>query len=315
MDGVRESAGECLDRGLRPGCARSLGAPPLGERGERVRSPGPQVLARQAGHQSVADVRHEMGVVRLDDPRDPRAEVGPQVGHVVPEMGADGGVVVQLGEPHTTARSGAGSDLRQPLGEVLALEEGRLLLWGPYGAQQERGRLVDDVGVCAVEHGDGDHQGALRGLEQTGHAVGDFDATPGARTLRGRTPCAEFFAWTGRFAGAAYAVGEIADLPHGSAFAQELIDGDVVAEELFVRHAMGAQMASEDLQRKGRRRDLDPVVLEVGFEDAVVRHDDDEVGPPLVHRPAQGGQVALCREPRTGLRAGQVEQQPVAGVH
>lgn len=77
---------------------------------------------------------------------------------------------------------------------------------------------------------------------------------------------------------------------------------------------MGAQVASEDLQGGDRRSDLDTVVLEVGIEGAVVRHDDDEMGPSLVHRPAQGGQAAQRVMPRTSLRGGQVEQQPVARV-
>lgn len=164
VGGVRETAGERLYRSLRPGSARSLGAPPFGERGECLRPTGPQVLTRQPGHQSVADIRHEMRVIRLDDPPGPRAEVGPQVGHVVPEMDADGGVVVQLGEPYATVRSGAGRDLRQPLGEILALEERSLRLRVSDRAQQKRGRPVNDVGVCAVQHGHGDQQGALGGL-------------------------------------------------------------------------------------------------------------------------------------------------------
>jgi hypothetical protein len=135
-----------------------------------------------------------------------------------------------------------------------------------------------------------------------------------ARTFRGRAPLGESLAGPGRFAGTAYAVGEVGDLPHGFAFAQELVDSDVVPEKLLARHAVGAQVSSENLHGESWRSDLDTEVLQVGIEGPFVRHDDDEMGPPLAHRLAQGGKAAPGRMPQTGLRGGQVEQQPVARV-
>ncbi|MFL5995695.1 MAG: hypothetical protein ACJ736_15540 [Streptomyces sp.] len=69
-------------------------------------------------------------------------------------------------------------------------------------------------------------------------------------------------------------------------------------------------MPPENVQA-GRAPDLDPVVLEVGLEGAVVRHDYDKMRVPFVDGLAEGGEVGPCRGPPAVVGGGQVQQQLV----
>lgn len=97
-----------MDSGFQPRSARRLDAPSFGEGRQTVPAPGPQVLSGQTCHQTVTNGRDDVRVVQVHDARGPRAEVGPQVRHVVPEMCADGRVVVQFREANVSARPGIG---------------------------------------------------------------------------------------------------------------------------------------------------------------------------------------------------------------
>lgn len=102
-----------------------------------------------------------MPIRQLHSPVGPGAEEGPEVGHVVPEVDANGGVEAQLVEAYVAVRSGRCRDLRQALGEVLALQQVHVVTRGLEGAEQKCGGVVDDVGVRAVQHGRGEQQGPL----------------------------------------------------------------------------------------------------------------------------------------------------------
>jgi hypothetical protein len=65
----------------------------------------------------------------------------------------------------------------------------------------------------------------------------------------------------------------------------------------------------------GRAPDLDPVVLEVGLEGAVVRHDYDKMSVPFVDGLAEGGEVGPCCGPPAVVGGGQVQQQLVTGPY
>ncbi|SCF58365.1 hypothetical protein GA0115256_102727 [Streptomyces sp. DconLS] len=101
-----------------------------------------------------------MRIGEFHDARGPGAEVGAQVGHVVPDVRADRGVVLQLVEAHASAAVRARLDGLESLREILVLEQWSLIRPGTVRLEQEGGRAVDDIGVRLVEEGDGDQKRA-----------------------------------------------------------------------------------------------------------------------------------------------------------
>ena len=83
---------------------------------------GAQILT---GETCYRPSRTQAGDVRAVQPRarGPGAQVRAKVRHVVPEVGADGGVVVQFREPHVTACP-ASAEISSSVGEIFALEQG-----------------------------------------------------------------------------------------------------------------------------------------------------------------------------------------------
>lgn len=158
---VRQPAGERMNGRFQARAARPTGAPAFDEGPQPVRTSGPQIFTGHSCHQAVAYDGDDVRVVQLHHACGPGAEVRAEIGHVVPEMGTNGGVEVQPLEPDLSVEGGSGRDLKESLGEVPVLQRRVTLRRRPEGAQQVLGRAVNDIGMCPVQHGHRDHQGPL----------------------------------------------------------------------------------------------------------------------------------------------------------
>lgn len=161
---VRQAAGERMNGRFQTRPARPTGAPVFDEGPQAVRTSGPQIFTGHSFHQAVAYDVDDVRVVQLHHTRRPGAEVRAEIGHVIPEMGTNGGVEVQPLEPDLSVGSGSGRDLKESLGEVPVLQRRVALRRRPMGAQQSLGRAVNDVGMRPMQHGHRDQQGPLRRL-------------------------------------------------------------------------------------------------------------------------------------------------------
>lgn len=225
--GIVQTTGERLDGRLQPGAARAGGAPLLCEGCQSLPVTRPQILPGQLCHHPVAQFPRDVRAVQIHAAGGPGAQMLPQVRHVVPEMCADRAVEVQFGEPDAAVRSGPRGDLRQAFGEILALEQREFLGRGPGGAQQQLGRVVNDVGVCAVEHGHGDEEGPLRALPLVRDESGDLVSPVRPGPERRCAPLRESVALPPRLTGPPDQVGEVRDLPHRPALAEEAVHGGI----------------------------------------------------------------------------------------
>ncbi len=243
---VRQPAGERMNGRLQARPARHTGAPAFDEGPQAVRTSGPQVLTGHSFHQAVAYDGDDMRVVQLHHTRGPGAEVGAEIGHVVPEMGANGGVEAHLLEPDLSVGGGSGRDLEESLGEVPVLQRRDALRQRPEGAHQLLGRAVNDIGMRPVHHGHGDQQGSLRCLPQLGDERCGFPAAVVPRPPGRLAPLTESVPGLTGLACPAHQVGELRDLPHRPVRRQEPGDGAVRPEIFLRRHTVQAQMPPEN---------------------------------------------------------------------
>lgn len=307
---VLEPGGECVDSCGGTGQGRGVGAPSVRHGRQLLPLPGTQVLVGEPFHQVFAEARSEVGIVQLRTAGGPDAEETSEVGHVVPEVGADSGVEVQLVEPHVTVRSGRRGDLRQALGQVLAFERGNLVFRDPESAEQQGSGVVDDVGMPAVQHGRGEQQCPLRHLASFGDEAGDL-LSPGLPRIAGLlAPAGETVAGRMRRTSPPHPVGEVRDFFVRTLLGQEIGPCGRGLQVLLVRYPVKPEVTPEHLLSR-RAVEIGPAELEVGFQRAAVRHDDHQVRLLLLDGLAERRQISAIPPPSGAIGLGKVQQQPV----